>query len=186
MDYLFEYDSHGSRCKCSLELLNGRDAKAVLDSGASLSAMSVQTYCRLTGADKKFVLNFLNEKGTPTSVSSYDSNPAQACYCYVRNCVIADREFGKFHFVLTLGNSDDILLGMNFIQSFDTIEYVNPRITNNGLVVKDIGLSGFNRDTYEKYFAVWRRGSDEIELNLLSRHVKTSKDGGLNNPLSIF
>lgn len=83
-DYLFKYDKHGSRCKCILKLLNGHsDAKAILDSGAFLSAMSVQTFCDLTGADKEFVLNFLKDNGTPTSVASYDIDSTEAYYCYI-------------------------------------------------------------------------------------------------------
>ena len=55
------------------------------------------------------------------------------------------QEFGKFNFVLTLGNSDCVLLGMDFMQSFNSIEYVNPNIVGDSLITKDIKLSEFNR-----------------------------------------
>lgn len=144
--------------------------------------MSIQTYCDLTGADAEFVLDFLRKNGTPTSVTSYDIGSTEAFYCYIRNCVVAGNEFGKFNFVLTLGNSDSILLGMDFMQSFDNMEYVNSRVIESGLTIKDIRLSEFNRDMYEKYFTVWRKGSDEIELNLLSKNIKIPPD----NSLSVF
>ena len=98
------------------------------------------------------------------------------------SCIIAGQEFGKFNFVLTLGNSDCVLLGMDFMQSFNSIEYVNPNIVGDSLITKDIKLSEFNRDMYEKYFTVWRKGSAEIELNLLSKNAKIPSD----NSLSVF
>ena len=183
MNYLFEYDKRRSRCWRSLRLLNGcADAKAVLDSGAFLSAMSIRTYCRLTGTGREYVINFLKDNGTPTSVASYDIGSAEAYDCYVRNCIIAGQEYGKVNFELTLGNSDCVLLGMDFMQSFNSIEYVNPNIVGDSLITKDIKLSEFNRDMYEKYFTVWRKGSAEIELNLLSKNAKIPSD----NSLSVF
>lgn len=81
MEYLFEYDKRRSRCGCSLDLLNGRiGAKAVLDSGAFLSAMSIQTYCDLTGTSREYVINFLKDNSSPTSVASYDIGSAEAYY----------------------------------------------------------------------------------------------------------
>lgn len=169
------------------KLLNGHsDAKAVLDSGAFLSAMSLRTYCRITGADMRFIKSFLEKNGTSTSVASYDIDSTKAYYCYIRNCIIAGQEFGRFNFVLTLGNSDSVLLGMDFMQSFDNVEYANSRVIENGLIIKDIRLSKFNRDMYEKYFTVWRKGSDAIELNLLSKNIKISLGDGLSNSLSVF
>lgn len=170
MDYLFKYDKRESRCGCSFDLLNARTgAKAILDSGTFLSAMSIRTYCRITGADMGFIKSFLKENATPTSVASYDINSAEAFFCYIRNCIIAGQEFGKFNFVLTLGNSDSVLLGMDFMQSFSNIEYVNPNTIGDNLITKDIKLSGFNQDMYEEYFKIWRKGLKEIELNLFSK-----------------
>ncbi len=68
------------------------------------------------------------------------------------------------------------------MQSFNSIEYVNPNIVGDSLITKDIKLSEFNRDMYEKYFTVWRKGSAEIELNLLSKNAKIPSD----NSLSVF
>lgn len=84
--------------------------------------------------------------------------------------------------MLTLGNSDSILLGMEFMQSFNSIEYVNPNAVGGSLITKDIKLSEFNKDMYEKYFTVWRKDSAKIELNLLSKNAKIP----LDNSLSVF
>ena len=59
---------------------------------------------------------------------------------------------------------------------------MNPNIVGDSLITKDIKLSEFNRDMYEKYFTVWRKGSAEIELNLLSKNAKIPSD----NSLSVF
>lgn len=63
---------------------------------------------------------------------------------------------------------------------------MNPNTFANGLIAKDIKLSEFNRNMYEEYFVVWRKGSDAVELNSLSKNAKVSLDGGFGNPLLVF